>query len=60
MMKNAFYFTFEALFVLKIFNFFFLRFFGHVRKQVDKKPKVISKFMTSSTGKLINAIHIIV
>ena len=32
MMKNAFYFTLRALFVLKIFTFF-----GHVAKRLDKK-----------------------
>ena len=31
MMKNAFYFILKALFVLKIFKFFFLT-FGHVEK----------------------------
>ena len=31
MMKNAFYFTLKALFVLKIFKFF-SRLFGHVGK----------------------------
>ena len=33
-MKNAFYFTSKALFVLKIFKFLFWL-FGHVTKQVD-------------------------
>ena len=31
MIKNTFYFTLKALFVLKIFKFFFL-FFSHVEK----------------------------
>ena len=39
MMKNAFYFTSKAVFVLKIFKFLFWR-FGHVAKQLDKKDKV--------------------
>ena len=34
MMKNAFYFTSEALFVLKIFKFL-SRLFGHVSKRLD-------------------------
>ena len=34
MMKNAFYFTSKALFVLKIFKFL-SRLFGHVSKQLD-------------------------
>ena len=40
MMKNAFYFTSKALFVLKIFKVFF----GHVSKRLDKKEKVNFKF----------------
>ena len=42
MMKNAFYFTLKALFVLKIFNFLSLL-FSHVEKQLDWKDKLISK-----------------
>ena len=38
-MKNAFYFTLKALFVLKIFKFL-SRFFSHVEKQLDEKDKV--------------------
>ena len=38
MMKNNFYFTFKALFVLKIFKFC-PDVFGHVGKQIDKKAK---------------------
>ena len=38
-MKNAFYFTLKALFVLEIFQFLFSR-FGHEGKQLDKKDKV--------------------
>ena len=34
MMKNAFYFTLKALFVLKIFEFFSW-IFGHVEKRLD-------------------------
>ena len=40
-MKNA-YFSLNALFVLKIFNFL-SRHFGHVEKQFHKKDKVIFK-----------------
>ena len=43
MMKNAFYFTSKALFVLKIFMFLSLL-FGHVEKRLDKKDKVNFKF----------------
>ena len=42
-MKNAFYFTSKALFVLKIFKFLSWL-FGHVVKQLDKKDKVNFKF----------------
>ena len=38
-MKIAFYFTSEALFVFKIFKFFSWL-FGHVAKRLDKKDKV--------------------
>ena len=34
LMKNAFYFTLKALFVLKIFKFLSLL-FGHVEKRLD-------------------------
>ena len=49
MMKNAFYFILQALFVLKISNFS-PDFFGHVGKWLDKKMWLISKFMTSKHG----------
>ena len=39
MLKNAFYFTLEALSVLEIFNFLFW-FFGSVGKRLVKKAKV--------------------
>ena len=35
-MKNAFYFMWKALFVLKIFKIL-SRIFGHVEKRIDKK-----------------------
>ena len=43
MMKNAFYFTPKALFILKIFKFSSWR-SGHVAKRFDKKDKVNFKF----------------
>ena len=43
MVKNAFYFTSKALFVLKIFKFL-SSLFGHVGKQLDKKDKVNFRF----------------
>ena len=42
-MKNAFYFTSKALFVLKIFKFLSWL-FGHVSKRLDSKDKVNFKF----------------
>ena len=43
MMKNAFYFTSKALFVLKIFKFL-PWLFDQVAKPLDKKVKVNFKF----------------
>ena len=52
MVKNAFYFTFKALFVLKIFKFSsWLS--GNVEKQLDLKDKVnfkIYNFITWETN----------
>ena len=45
MMKNAFYLTSEALFVLKIFKFLSWL-FGYVAKWLDKKDKFNFKFYT--------------
>ena len=42
-MKNIFYFTSKALFVLKIFKFL-PWFFGHLAKRLDKKDKINFKF----------------
>ena len=42
-MKNAFYFTAKALYVLKILQFL-SSLFGHVAKWLDKKNKVNFKF----------------
>ena len=57
-MKNAFYFTSKAFFVLKIFKFFSRR-FGHVTKQLDQKDKLISNFMTSHPGQQTILIRIL-
>ena len=48
MMKNAFYFTSKALFVLKIFKFLSWL-FGHVAKRLDKKDNVHFKFYDVTT-----------
>ena len=47
MMKNAFYFTSKALFVLKIFKFLSCVFF---QNDLIKKIRLISSFMTSQPG----------
>ena len=52
MMKNAFYFTSKALFVLKVFKFLSWL-FGHVAKQLDWKDMVNLKFY-DVTAWLIN------
>ena len=43
MMKNTFYVTLKALFVLQIFKFLYWL-FGHVAKRLDKKDRLISHF----------------
>ena len=43
MMKNALFFTSQALFVLKTFTFL-SSIFGHVAKRLDKKDQVNLKF----------------
>ena len=48
-MKNAFYFTSKALFVLKIFKFLSWL-FCHVAKRLDKKDTVNVKFYDVTTG----------
>ena len=48
-MKNAFYFTSKAIFILKILKFL-LWIFGHVSKQFDQEDMVNSNFMTSQPG----------
>ena len=53
MMKNAFYFTSKALFVLKIFKFLSWL-FGHVAKRLDEKNKVNFKFSGVTAWLTIN------
>ena len=43
MMKNAFYFIFKALFVLKIFKFLS----SYKKNDLVRKIKLVSKFMKS-------------
>ena len=57
-MKNAFYFTLKALFFLKIFKFF-VWLSDHVQNSLIRKIMLISKFVTSQTGKQTIAIHIL-
>ena len=52
-MKNAFYFTLKALFVLKIFKFLF-RLFGQVAKLHDKKDRIDFKFYDVTAWLTIN------
>ena len=47
-MKNAFYFTLKAPFVLKIFKFLSWL-FGHVGKRLDQKDKVNFKIFDVTT-----------
>ena len=48
MMKEAFYFTLKALFVLKIFKFLSSH-FGHVEKRLDWREKVYFKTYDATT-----------
>ena len=48
-MKNVFYFTLKALFVLKIFKCL-SSLFGHIKNGLTRKIRLISKFMTSQPG----------
>ena len=54
MMKNAFYFTLKALFVLKIFKISSWL-FSHVEKRLDKKDKVSFKIDDVTTWYTINS-----
>ena len=55
-MKNAFYFTLKALFVLKVFQFFSC-FFGHVEKHFDEKDNNNLKNYDVTFSKQTIAIH---
>ena len=55
-MKNAFYFTLKAPFVLKIFKFLSVL-FDYVEKRLDRKIRLIAKFVTSQPGKQTIAIR---
>ena len=58
-MKNAFYFILKAPFVLKLFECL-PWLFDHVeKKDLIRKIRLISKFMTSQTGSQANTIHIL-
>ena len=57
MMKNAFHFILNAIFVLKIFKF--LSHFGEVGKSLIRKIRLTSKFMMSQPGLQTIAIHIL-
>ena len=48
-MKNAFYFTSKALFVVKVFKCLPWP-FGHVGKRLDHRDRFIWSFMTSQPG----------
>ena len=58
MMRNVFHFTLKAIFVLKIFKFLSWL-FGQVKNSLIRKIRIISKFMTSQSGKQTIAIHIL-
>ena len=57
MMKNAFHFILNAIFVLKIFKF--LSHFDDVGKSLIRKIRLTSKFMMSQPGLQTIAIHIL-
>ena len=57
-MKSAFCVTLKALFVLKIFKFL-LWLFGHIENSLIGKTRLISKCMTSQSGKQKFARHIL-
>ena len=57
LMKNAFYFTSKALFVLKIFKLLSWL-FGHVAKRLEKRDQVDFKFY-DATAWLTIVIHIL-
>ena len=57
-MKNACYFTLKSLFFFRYLNFY-PDFFGYVENGLIRKLMLISKIVTSKTGKQIIAIHIL-
>ena len=58
MMKNdAFYFTLKAVFVLKIFKFFFMTFWSCRKNGSIRKIKLTSKSMKSQPAEQTIAIH---
>ena len=58
-MKNAFYFTLKALFVLKIFKFLPWLYGGHVEKRLDQKEKVDFKIYDVTTWLKIITTHLL-
>ena len=58
MMKNAFYFTVKALFVLKLFKFL-SRLFCRVKKGLIRKIRLIPEFMTSQPDYQAIVMHIL-
>ena len=58
MMKNGFYFTLKALFVLNLFKFC-LDFLAIYKRGLIRKIRLISKFMASQPEKQTIAIHIL-
>ena len=58
MMKNAFYFTIKALFVIKMLKFC-LDLLIMYKKGLIRKIRLTSKFMTSQPGKQTIAVHIL-
>ena len=58
MVKNIFYCTLKTVFALKIFKYC-SDVFGHLNKHLIRKPRLISKFKKSSTGKQIIPIHLL-
>ena len=57
-MKNAFYSTVKALFVLKIIFFLPWLFWPCRKNDLIRKVSLVSKFVTLATGKQIILIHI--
>ena len=55
--RNPFYFTLKIIFVLEILKFL-CWLFGHVEEGLIRKPRLISKFMTSHNGQSITAMYI--